>query len=104
MGVKLGLLFLSEEHRLRVSENRVLRKIFGRKRDEVMELGRLHNKELHDLYFVPSVCVGGQVQKEVVVACMYGGEERSVGKPEGKGQLGPLGRPRCRWRIILKFS
>jgi hypothetical protein len=35
MGVKLGLLTLREEHRLRAFENRVLRRIFGLKRDEV---------------------------------------------------------------------
>jgi transposase len=39
------------EHRLRVFENRVLRRIFGQKRDEVMEEWRgLHNEELRDLY------------------------------------------------------
>jgi hypothetical protein len=42
---------LREEHRLRVFENRVLRRIFGRKRDEVIgEWRRLHNEELNDLY------------------------------------------------------
>jgi hypothetical protein len=39
MGAKLGLLILRKEHRLRVYENRVLRRIFGRKRDEVMGEG-----------------------------------------------------------------
>jgi hypothetical protein len=47
-------LTLSEEHRLRVFENRVLRRIFGPKRDEVTECGRkLHNDELHNLYSSP---------------------------------------------------
>jgi hypothetical protein len=42
---------LWKERRLRVFENRVLRKIFGRERDEVTgEWRRLHNEELHDLY------------------------------------------------------
>jgi len=42
---------LREEHRLRVFENRVLRRIFGPKRDEVTgEWRRLHNEELYDLY------------------------------------------------------
>jgi hypothetical protein len=42
---------LREEHRLRVFENRVLRRIFGPKRDEATEEWRkLYNKELHDLY------------------------------------------------------
>jgi hypothetical protein len=41
-------LTLREEHRLRVSENRVLRRIFGPKRDEVTgSWRRLHNEELH---------------------------------------------------------
>jgi hypothetical protein len=44
-------LVLSEEHRLRVFENRVLRGRFGPKGDEVTEEGRkLHNGELHNLY------------------------------------------------------
>jgi hypothetical protein len=53
MGVKLTL---REDHRLRVFENRVLRRIFGPKRDEVTgEWRKLHNKELRDLYFSPNI-------------------------------------------------
>jgi hypothetical protein len=49
-------LTLREEHRLRVFENRVLRRIFGPKRDKVTgEWRKLHNKELHDLYSSPSI-------------------------------------------------
>jgi hypothetical protein len=45
-----------EEHRLRVFENRVLRRIFGPRRDEVTgESRKLLNEELHDLYFSPSL-------------------------------------------------
>jgi hypothetical protein len=45
-----------EEHRLRVFENRVLRRVFGLKRDEVTGKWRkLHNEELHDLYSSPSI-------------------------------------------------
>ena len=41
-----------EGHRLRVFKNRVLRKVFGPKRDEVMgKLRRLYNEELYDIYF-----------------------------------------------------
>jgi hypothetical protein len=44
------------EHRLRVFENRVLRRIFGPKRDEVTGCWRkLHNEELHNLYSSPSI-------------------------------------------------
>jgi hypothetical protein len=46
------------ERRLRVFENRVLRRIFGPKRDEVTgEWRKLHNEELHDLYSSPTMCV-----------------------------------------------
>jgi hypothetical protein len=49
-------LALREEHRPRVFENRVLRKIFGPKRDEVIGGWReLHNEELRDLYSSPSI-------------------------------------------------
>jgi hypothetical protein len=46
------------EQRLRVFENRVLRRIFGPKRDEVMgEWRKLHDEELHGLYFSPSIII-----------------------------------------------
>jgi hypothetical protein len=49
-------LTLREEHRLRVFENRVLGRIFGPKRNEVMGGWRkLHNEELHNLYCSPGI-------------------------------------------------
>jgi hypothetical protein len=49
-------LALREEHRLRVFENSVLRKMFGSKRDEVTgDLRRLHDEELYDLYSSPNI-------------------------------------------------
>jgi hypothetical protein len=49
-------LTLREEHRLRVFENRVLRRIFGRKREEVTGgWRRLHTEELHNLYSSPNI-------------------------------------------------
>jgi hypothetical protein len=45
---------LREEHRLRVFENRVLRRIFGPKRMEDRSWRKLHNDELHSLYFSPN--------------------------------------------------
>jgi hypothetical protein len=56
MGVKIWSLTLREEHRLRVFENRVLRRILGPNRDEVMgEWRKLHNEELHNLYSSPDI-------------------------------------------------
>jgi hypothetical protein len=73
-------LTLSEEHRLRVFENRVLRRIFGPKRDAVMgEWRKLHNEELHNLYSSPHII--RQIKSRRMrwaghVACM--GEKRKV--------------------------
>jgi hypothetical protein len=53
-GCESWSLTLREEHRLRIFENRVLRRIFGPKRDAVMgELRKLHNEELYNLYSSP---------------------------------------------------
>jgi hypothetical protein len=55
-GCETWSLILREERRLRVFENRVLRRILGPKRDEVTgERRKLHNEELHDLYSSPSI-------------------------------------------------
>jgi hypothetical protein len=55
-GCETWSLTLREEHRLRMFENRVLRRIFGLKNDEVMGKWRkFHNKQLHDLYSSQSI-------------------------------------------------
>jgi hypothetical protein len=55
-GCETWSLILWEEHRLRVFENTVLRRIFGPKRDEVTgEWRKLHNEELHNLYSSPDI-------------------------------------------------
>ena len=55
-GYKTWSLTLKEEHRLRVFENKVLRKIFERKRDEIIEEWRkLHNSELNAMYSSPNI-------------------------------------------------
>jgi hypothetical protein len=88
---------LREEHRLRVFENRVLRRIFGPKRDDVTgDWRKLHNEELHNLYSSPNIIRMIRMRWAGYVARM--GETRNayrilVGKPEGKR---PLGRQRRR--------
>jgi hypothetical protein len=55
-GCETGSLTLREAHRPKAFKNRVLRRIFGLKRDEVTgEWKKLHNKELYDLYSSPSI-------------------------------------------------
>jgi hypothetical protein len=79
-GYETWSLTLREEHRLRVFENRILRRIFGPKRDEVTEEWRkLHSEELHNLYSSPDII--RQVRSRRMrwarhVACM--GEERKM--------------------------
>jgi len=98
---------LREERRLRVFENRVLRRIFGSRRDEVTgEWRKLHNEELNGLYSSPNIVrviksrrmkLAGHVERM--------GDRRGiyrilVRKPEGKG---PLGTPRRRWEGDIKW-
>jgi hypothetical protein len=55
-GCETWSLTLREDHRLGVSESRVLRRIFGPKRDEVTgEWRKLHNEDLQDLYSSPNI-------------------------------------------------
>jgi hypothetical protein len=96
-------LTLREECRLRVFENRVLRGIFGPKRDEVTgEWRRLHNKELYALYSSPNIIrliksrrlrFTGHVARR--------GKRILVWKSEGKRSLE---RPRRRWEDNIKMD
>jgi hypothetical protein len=68
---------IREEHRLRVFENMVLRRIFGPKRDEVAGGWRkLHNEELHNLYSSPSII--RMIKSRRGKACSTNGEEESI--------------------------
>jgi hypothetical protein len=90
-GCETWYLTLREEHRLKVFVKRVLRRIFGPKRDEVTgEWRKLHNEELHNLGMTPDIVrqiTSRRMRWAGHVARM--GEERKVykvlvGKPEGK--------------------
>jgi hypothetical protein len=91
-----------------VFENRVLRRIFEPKRDEVKkEWRKLHNKELNELYSAPNNFRVIKIQKNAMGgACSAYGERRGVyrvlvGKSEGKR---PLGRLRRRWENNIKMD
>jgi hypothetical protein len=105
--VKL-VLTLREERKLRVFENRVLRRIFGPKREEMTGgWGRIHNEELHNLYSFPSIIrkiKSRRMRWAGHVARMW--EKRNaywilVGNTEVKI---PLGRPRRRWVDNIKMD
>jgi hypothetical protein len=99
---------LREEHRLRMSENRVLRRIFGPKRDEVTEEWRkLHSGELHNLNSSPDII------REIKSRRMrWAGHEAVMG--EGRNMYRvlvakserkrPLERPRRRWEEGIKMD
>jgi len=99
---------LREERRLSVFENRVSRRVFGPKRDEVTgEWRELHTEELSDLYSLPNIVRvvkwrrmrwAGHVAR---IGKGRGVYTVLVGKPEGKR---PLGRPRCRLEDNIKMD
>ena len=100
-------LTLRKERRLKVFENKVLRRICGPRRDEVTgEWRKLHNDELSELYppNIVRVIKSKRMRWAGHVARM--GERRGVyrvlvGKPDGKR---PLGRPRRRWEDDIKVD
>jgi hypothetical protein len=87
---------LKEEHRPWVFENRVLKRIFRTKRDEVTrEWRKLHKEELNYLYSSPNIVRVNKSRRKTWARHVARMEESRVlvGKPEGKR---PLGRPRRR--------
>jgi hypothetical protein len=106
-GCETWSLTVEEEYRLRVFENRVLRKIFGPKSVEDGSWRKLHNDELHGLYSSPNivrVIKSRKMRWAGHVTRM--GEGRGayrvlVGRSEGKR---PLGRLRRRWENNIKMD
>jgi hypothetical protein len=101
-------LMLREDGRLRVFENRVLRRVFGPRRDEVTgEWRKLHNDELNELYSLPNIVRVVKLRRmRWAGRVAHMGEERGVhrvlvGKPKGKR---PLGRSSCRWEDNIKMD
>jgi hypothetical protein len=100
-------LTLREEHRLRVFEYRMLKKMFGKKIDEVMGGSRkLYNDKLHNFYSSPSIIRiftsrrmrwAGNLARMGTKRIAY---RILVGKTKGKK---PLGRPRRRWMYNIKM-
>jgi hypothetical protein len=101
-GCETWSLTLWEEHRLRVFENRVLRRIFGPKREEDGSWRKVHS--LYSSLNIVMVIKSRRMRWAGHVARM--GEGRGVrralvGRPEGKR---PLGRPRSRWEDSIKMD
>jgi hypothetical protein len=102
-------LILREKRRLRVFENRVLRRIFGPKRDEVIgEWRKIHIEELNNLYSSPNIVRVIKIEKnEMGEACnAYGGEEMRMQGFGGEtsGKRDHLGDPGVHGRIILRWT
>jgi hypothetical protein len=85
-GCETSSLTLRETHRLGVFENRVLKRIFGPKRDEVSgEWRKVHNEELHDLYSSPSII---RIMKSR--------------KMRWAGNVARMGKKRNEYRLLVK--
>ncbi|KAJ4444356.1 hypothetical protein ANN_06148 [Periplaneta americana] len=103
---EIGLEVNPEKTKLRLFENKVLRKIFGAKRDEVAgEWRKLHNTELHELYSSHDIIRNIKSRRMTGHVARTGESKNAyrvlVGRPEGKR---PLGRPRHRWEDNIKMD
>jgi hypothetical protein len=101
-------LILREERRLRVFENRVLRRIFGPKRDELIgEWRTSHNEELNGLYSLPNIVrvIKSRRMRWVGHVARKGKGEVCTGFWWGNlREREPLGRPRHRWEGNIRMD
>jgi hypothetical protein len=106
-GCEIWSLTLREENRLRVFRNRVLRRVFGPKREEDGSWRKLHNDQHHKLYSSPNIVRviksrrmkwAGHVARMGEGRCVY---RVLVARPESKR---PLERPRRRWENNIKLD
>jgi hypothetical protein len=96
-GCETWSLTLREEHRLKVFEKRVLKRIFGPKKDEVtVEWRKLQKKELCDLYSLPSII---RIMK---LRMRWAGHVARIGEKRDAYRL--LGSPRCRWMDNIRLD
>ena len=108
-GCETWSLTLREERRLWVFENRVLRRIFGPRRDGVKgEWRKLHNEELNDLYSLPNTCIMRVIKSRRM---RWAGHVAEWGRGEvynrflwGNLRERPLGRPRLRLEDNIKMD
>jgi hypothetical protein len=107
-GFQTWSLTLREERRLKVFEDRVLRRKFGPKADEVRwEWRKLHNEVLNGLYCSPTIVREMESRRMRWMGHVARMGERKdayrvlVGKSEGKK---PIGRSRCRWEDNIKMN
>jgi hypothetical protein len=101
-------LTLKEQHRRRVLENKVQRRIFGLKKEEVVgDWRKLHNEKLHNLYSSPSIIriIKSRRMRWKGMQHKWGDKRNAyrilMGKPE---ENRPLGRPTREWRNNIEMD
>jgi hypothetical protein len=106
-GCETWSLTCTEKHRLRVFNNRILRKIFGPKNDKATGMEKTNKEELDNVYSPPNIIQVIKSRRMIWVGQVVHMEDKGVphrvlvGRPKGKR---PLGRPRHRWENNIKMD